>query len=176
MRSADRSSNEAGSPPGGGSKFLIFSLGREEYGIDILRVQEVAGVPPITPLPRASKEVLGLMNLRGNLLPVIDLRQKLGLPAPPATSESCIIVALCGTDRVGLLVDRVNEVVDTEPVSIDAAEVLSWGVAEGVVHGIVHKDERIKILLDIDRLLPSSRLDQNADSDRDVRPDSPVRG
>src|SRR5579862_6281038 len=95
-------------------KCLTFRLGREEYGVEILKVREIVGLLDITAVPKTSAHVRGVVNLRGKIIPVVDLRHKLGLPEAAASRENCIIIVIVnstpGEVLVGLLVDAVNEV------------------------------------------------------------------
>src|SRR5690625_1714145 len=93
-------------------KYLTFFLGDEEYGLEILKVQEIIGLLPITRVPRSAPHVRGVINLRGRVIPIIDLRLIFGLSALVATDETCIIVVELGGNLLGILVDRVSEVVD----------------------------------------------------------------
>ena len=96
-----------------GGKYLSFQLSKEEYGIAILKVREIIGMVAVTALPRTPDYVLGVVNLRGRIIPVVDLRRKFGMEATEFTNETCIVVVDCGADsdnefRVGCIVDSVS--------------------------------------------------------------------
>ncbi len=93
-------------------KFLTFALSNEEYGIEILKVREIMGIMEITPVPQTPDYMKGVINLRGKVVPIIDLRLKFAMPEVEHTKETCIIVAEVGTAQVGIIVDSVSEVTD----------------------------------------------------------------
>jgi len=93
-----------------GGKFLTFFLGNEEYGLPILSVQEIIALLPITPVPRTPDFFKGLTNLRGKIIPVMDLRIKFGMEANEPTEETCIIVVRTANHLIGIIVDKVSEV------------------------------------------------------------------
>ncbi len=141
-----------------GGKYLTFGLAEEQYGLEILKVREIIGMMDITAVPRTPEFVKGVINLRGKVIPVVDLRVKFGLPGVEATDETCIIVVDVGQVEMGIIVDRVSEVLDIgsddiEPppsfgVSVDTAFILGMGKAKGVV----------TILLDIGRVLTGDEI------------------
>lgn len=128
--------------------FLTFELGSEQYGVEILKVQEIGGVLPITRVPNSRPYLKGLVNLRGKILPVIDLRLRFGMEAAEMTEETCIIFAQVQGVEVGLLVDRVADVVeipleDIEPDPTQSSDCLL---------GIGKLEGKAKLLLDLDRV------------------------
>jgi purine-binding chemotaxis protein CheW len=137
--------------PDDNRKVLTFSLGAETYGVDILRVKEIRGWSPVTRIPHSASFVLGVLNLRGVVVPVIDLRLRLGLAAAEITAITVIIVlslhGVNGPREVGVLVDRVNDVVDIEAQSIKPAPPMTGTVADEFVEGIVAREQML-ILLD----------------------------
>ena len=134
------------------SQYLSFSLGEEEYAIDILRVQEIRGVCPITPLPQSRPAVRGVMNLRGAVVPVVDMRAALGVGRGEFGPFTVIIVVTVGRRTVGFVVDSVSDVLSFESSAIERTPELSARVDASVVHGIARTDERFVMLLDIDRV------------------------
>jgi purine-binding chemotaxis protein CheW len=134
-------------------KFLTFFLGEEEYGIEILRVREIIGMMPITWVPRTPEFIRGVLNLRGKVIPVVDLRLKFGMEAAEETEETCIIVVQSGDEMVGAVVDKVSEVLDIVGEDIVDAPSLGSGVDTQYLMGIGKSEENIKLLLDIDRVL-----------------------
>lgn len=139
-------------------KYLSFFLSEEEYGIEILRVREIIGMVDVTPLPRTPPHVKGVINLRGKIIPVVDLRMAFGMAASDYTSETCIVVVDSERDgtsaQIGCIVDKVSEVVD---VRLDqCAEPPRCANAAGdYVAGLGKLKERVLILLDIDKVIAS---------------------
>lgn len=134
-------------------RYLTFRVGDEIYGIAIARVREIVGMQPITRVPESDPCIAGVINLRGRILAVQDLRRKLGLPAAPPTEETCIVVAEGAGLTNGLIVDRVEEVADlaeadlAPPPAVDAPEALRC------IGALAKTANRVAILLDSDRLL-----------------------
>ncbi|MEK8023927.1 MAG: chemotaxis protein CheW [Candidatus Hydrogenedentota bacterium] len=141
------------SHPAREGKYLTFALGGEEYGLEIMKVLEIVGLLPITPVPGTPLFIRGLINLRGNVIPVVDLRRKFGMPAAEDHPHHCIIVVEAGRAQMGLLVDRVSEVLYLKESSIGEAP--SWGssVETRFVSGIGKVENGIRILLDIENVL-----------------------
>ncbi len=135
-------------------KFLTFCLGREEYGLPILVVREIIGVIDITPLPRTPAHVKGIINLRGKIIPVIDLRARFDLPPVAYTSNTCIIVventgAAGVVTQLGIVVDAVSEVLDIDQNSIEASPSFGVAIPQSYILGMGKLRERVIILLDI---------------------------
>ena len=141
-----------------GGKFLTFFLAGEEYGLEILKVQEIIGLLPITHVPRTPPFVRGVINLRGKIIPVIELRLKFGMEAGEPTPETCIVVVHASHLEVGLIVDRVSEVLNVAAGQIDAAPVLGPDVTTDFLLGIGKSDGKVKLLLDIDRVLSTGDI------------------
>jgi purine-binding chemotaxis protein CheW len=139
------------------SQYLTFRLATEEYGVDILRVQEIKGWDKITRIPKTEKFILGVINLRGTVVPILDLRSRFGLEAISFGPTTVIIVVhvttKAGQRTVGLVVDAVSEVYSVAPESVKPAPEVCAGVDTMFVKGLVTKSERMLILLDIDRLI-----------------------
>ena len=134
-------------------KYLTFVLGEEQYGVEIVRVREILGVLPITPMPQTPHYVKGVINLRGKVIPVLDTRTKFGMPERENTAETCIIVVDVGGRSVGLLVDTVKEVMDIAENQIEDPPHFGAGVDTAFVRGLGKVGDQVKILLDIDRVL-----------------------
>ena len=138
-------------------KYLTFALGREEYGLEILKVREIIGMMDITTVPRTPPYVKGVINLRGQVISVVDLRAKVGMEPTPKTEETCIIVVeIRNNDRklsTGIIVDRVSEVLNIAAENIEDSPVFSGSVATDFILGMGKIGESVKILLDIDRVL-----------------------
>jgi purine-binding chemotaxis protein CheW len=138
-------------------KYLTFALGKEEYGIEILKVREIIGHMAITAVPQMPDYVKGIVNLRGQVIPVVDLRSRFGMETKEVTDQTCIImVDIHQADRsffAGLVVDRVQEVLNIEKGNIDDAPQFGTDVNTDFLLGIGKAGSAIKLLLDIDRVL-----------------------
>lgn len=134
-------------------KYLTFFLEEEEYGLAILKVHEIIRMLPITPVPRSESYIKGVVNLRGKVIPVIDLRLKLSMASTEQTDGTCIVVVQSNGTDVGLVVDRVSEVLDIASKDIDDAPLFGMGVNTDYILGIGKSGERVKMLLDIDQVL-----------------------
>jgi purine-binding chemotaxis protein CheW len=145
-----------------GGKYLTFRLGEEEYGMAILKVREIIGLMDITAVPRAPLHIRGVVNLRGKIVPVLDLRRKFGLPDAELRRENCIITAMieAGADSllVGLLVDSVSEVLRVAASEIEPVPALH-DVQLPFVTGLAKGQGRVRILLDIDKVVREEGLD-----------------
>jgi purine-binding chemotaxis protein CheW len=152
-------------------KNVIFALGEEEYGVGIASVDSIIKLQPITSVPRAPSFVEGVTNLRGKVLPVIDLRRRFGLPETEATRESRIVVAELDGSAVGMLVDAVSEVLDVpddaieppSPIVTTVDSTFITGIAKldgGEAHGTTSDQGRLVILLDLEKVLsPEEKAD-----------------
>jgi purine-binding chemotaxis protein CheW len=141
----------------GSRQVLTFSLGREVYGVDILRVKEIRGWSPVTRIPQSPQSVLGVLNLRGAIVPIIDLRVRFALPQAEFTAVTVIIVLSLRTEQgvreCGVVVDNVKDVVDIAPDSIRPAPSMNAGNASEFIEGITTSDEQMLILLNADDLV-----------------------
>ena len=140
------------------SKFLTFFLAEEEYGIEIIKVQEIIGLLPITRVPQTPQYVRGVINLRGRVIPVIDLRSKFNLPPVPATPETCIIVVEANKTILGAIVDRVSEVAIIADDEIEETPDFGATVSTENLLGISKDSQRVRLLLDIDKVLSLKNL------------------
>ena len=136
-----------------GGKFLTFFLDAEEYGIEILRVREIIGLMAITRVPKTESYVRGIVNLRGRVIPIIDLRAKFLMATTDTTDETCIIVVQAMGHQVGLLVDKVSEVVDMATENIVEPPALGDDDATDYILGIGRGESSVTLLLDIDTVL-----------------------
>lgn len=154
---ADQSCFQAAAEKTG--KYLTFSLAGEEYGIAILKVKEIIGIMPFTPVPRAPAFVKGVINLRGRVIPVTDLRLKFGMPPENYSERTCIIVVeidgQTGTIPMGLVVDSVSEVVHIRAEEIEETPAFGARMATDYILGMAKTGGGVKILLDIDKVLAS---------------------
>lgn len=146
-------------------KYLTFALGPEEYGLEILKVREIIGYMDITAVPQTPPHVKGVINLRGQVIPVIDLRAKFGMETTDVTEQTCIIVVETSQgDRhfsTGIVVDRVQEVLDIAGENIEEAPQFGSSVNTDFILGMGKMGESVKILLDIDEVL--SKVDLAAE-------------
>lgn len=139
------------------SKYMTFKLAKEEYGIEILKVRELIGLLEITRVPRTKPYIRGLINLRGKVIPVVDLRTKFGMPLAQPTSQTVIIVVQVesgsATLTMGVLVDEVLEVRAIAEADIEAPPALPQDLDTSFLLGVGKSDKHIVFLLDIDRVL-----------------------
>lgn len=136
-----------------GGKFLSFFLGKEEYAIEILKVQEIIGLMPITPVPKMPDYIRGVLNLRGKIVPVMNLRIRFGLPEVEDTDETCVIVVQEGNYLMGVLVDHVSEVADIIGDQIE--EVPSFGITGNSEYlaGIGKVKDSVKMIVDVHKVV-----------------------
>jgi len=143
-------------------KYLTFALGSEEYGLEILKVREIIGYMEITAVPQTPSYVKGVINLRGQVIPVIDLRAKFGMETANVTEETCIIVVEIRQDgrkfSTGIVVDHVQEVLDIDGENIEEAPQFDASVNTNFILGMGKVGESVKILLDIDKVLGGADL------------------
>jgi purine-binding chemotaxis protein CheW len=141
----------------GSYQVLTFVLGNETYGVDILRVQEIRGWSAVTKIPHAPSHVLGVLNLRGSIVPIVDLRMRFSLERAEYTAVTVIIVvsvmSSAGRRDFGVVVDGVSDVVDVNTEEVKAAPELGAKGATDYIRGLVPVSERMVVLLDIDRLI-----------------------
>ncbi|MCU0619312.1 MAG: chemotaxis protein CheW [Gemmatimonadaceae bacterium] len=133
-------------------KYLTFFLAGEEYGVEILRVQEIIGMMPITRVPNTPAHIKGVINLRGKVIPIMDLREKFGMPAGTEAEQVMIVVQVAGR-QVGVVVDKVSEVATIGAADIDATPDFGAGVHTEFLLGLGKSQGKLKLLLDIERVL-----------------------
>lgn len=139
---------------------VSFRLANEEYGLDIMGVQEIILMGKITTIPEVPEYVCGLINLRGKIIPIIDLRKRFGLEAGDPTEHTRIIVFNCGSQTYGIVVDAVNEVIRLEASKVEPPPKGVVGIDSTYIQGLVKMEERIMILLDSEGII--SQGDQAA--------------
>jgi purine-binding chemotaxis protein CheW len=143
-------------------KYLTFQLGKEVYGIEILKVQEIIGMMPVTRVPKTPEFVRGVINLRGKVIPVIELRLKFGLERREDTDRTCIVVVQVAASGVtvtmGLLVDEVSEVLNVGQEQIEAAPSFGDGVDTDFILGMGKVGQKVVMLLDADKVLSGEEL------------------
>lgn len=143
-------------------KYLTFKLAGEEYGIGILKVKEIIGMMPITPVPQMPHYVKGVINLRGKVIPVIDLRLRFGMEEAEYTDRTCIIVVEVshGAESIimGIVVDAVSEVVQIKGEDVEETPSFGTQLDTSYIIGMAKSEDSVKILLDIDRILTEGEI------------------
>lgn len=135
-------------------QLVTFRLGPEEYAVDVADVQEIVRLTAITAVPRSAPHVEGVVNLRGRVVPVIDLAKRFGMPASPRAKTTRIVITLLAGRTVGMLVDAVSEVLRLPPDAVaPPPEALTIGLSEAYVTGIGRLDDRLLFMLDLARVL-----------------------
>ncbi len=132
---------------------VSFKLGSEEYGVDIAQVQEINRMVAVTHVPRAPQFMEGVINLRGQLIPIIDLRARFGMPRAEHTKNTRIVVTEIGAKRVGMVVDSVSEVLRLPVEDIEPAPEMITGVETEYIRGVGKIEDRLIILLDLARII-----------------------
>lgn len=155
-------------------KFLLFDLGNEAYGIPILRVNEIIGMTEITPIPKTPVFMKGIINLRGRIIPVLDLSIKFGLPEKTPDAQTCIIIVERMYENslvyVGLLVDRVAEVLNISSENIDLPPQFGQSSDEDLFTGVGKVKGLVVMLLNIDTVLSGKDIAMMATSGRSMAP------
>jgi purine-binding chemotaxis protein CheW len=136
-----------------GGKFLTFYLAGEEYGIEILKVHEIIAMMPITKVPRTPDFIRGVINLRGKVIPIVDMRLKFGMEPVAQTQETCIIVVHCQGVDIGAVVDKVSEVLDIADQDVDEPPAFGSDVDTKYILGVGKTAGKIRLLLDIDKVV-----------------------
>ncbi|MCE5280738.1 MAG: chemotaxis protein CheW [Deltaproteobacteria bacterium] len=143
-------------------KYLTFSLAGEEYGIGILKVKEIIGMMKITMVPHTPSFTKGVINLRGKVIPIVDLRVRFGMESVQYTDKTCIIVVeIARGERevmIGVIVDSVSEVVNIKGTDVEAAPNFGNCLDTNYIHGMAKAGDQVKILLDLDRVLSAEEM------------------
>jgi purine-binding chemotaxis protein CheW len=134
-------------------QYISFTVGEEEYGLELLRVREVIRVREVTWLPKAPSFVKGIINLRGDVIPIFDLRDKFGLPAREADADTRVIVVEVEGKLIGMVVDSASQVVRIPVTQIAPPPPLLGGFSQEFLNGVGKLDDRLVILLNVDRIL-----------------------
>lgn len=154
MNEAQSTSGQVSTMAGG---YLTFAISKERYGIEILKVQEIIQVPQITTVPRCPDFLRGVINLRGKIIPIMELRRKFGIETKPFDQKTCIIVINIERNGqrvpLGLVVDTVLEVINFIDSEIEPAPQYGDSMESGFIAGIGKKDSALNILLDIDKII-----------------------
>jgi purine-binding chemotaxis protein CheW len=162
MKDSKTSGNSAAMVAKSG-KYLTFQMGKEVYGIEILKVQEIIGMMPVTNVPKTPDFVRGVINLRGKVIPVIELRRKFGMERREDTDRTCIVVVqvawASGTVTMGLLVDEVSEVLNVTKDQIEAPPSFGSGVDTDFILGMGKVGQKVVMLLDVDKVLADEEIE-----------------
>ncbi len=141
-----------------GHEFLAFKLGQEEYGIDILKVQEIRGYEAVTRIANAPEFIKGVINLRGIIIPVVDMRIKFNLGTPTYDQFTVVIILNINGRIVGMVVDSVSDVTTLSPEQVKPAPEMGTAFNSNYLTGLGTIDERMLILVDIDKLMSSQEM------------------
>ena len=157
------SAEEMAETMAGTNQYLTFTLGDEDFALDIGKVREVLDYTTITKVPRMPEFLCGVINLRGNVVPVVDLRYKLGMGAIKQTVDTCIVIVEIMIDdeitHMGALADSVKEVIALDPNQISPPPKLGVKINNEFIRGMGRQEEKFVIILDIDRVLTADELD-----------------
>jgi len=140
------------------NQFLTFRLDQQEYGLELFKIQEIRGYAPVTPIPNVPAHVRGVMNLRGTVLPVVDLRMKFRLPPIEYNKFTVIVIAVVAGKMVGLLVDAVSDVLNVAPDQMRAAPDFGASVDTQFINGVFQTRETLAVALNLERLLSETEL------------------
>jgi purine-binding chemotaxis protein CheW len=140
-----------------GGKYLTFFLAGEEYGVEILRVQEIISMMPITRVPRTPPYIRGVINLRGKVIPIMDLREKFGMPASTEPEQVMIVVQVGGV-QIGVVADKVSEVASIASDDIDPTPDFGAEFHTEFLLGLGKSNGRLRLLLDIERVLSTDEV------------------
>ncbi len=140
------------------SQFLTFLLEEQEYGLELFKIQEIRGYAPVTPIPNVPAHVRGVMNLRGTVLPVVDLRMKFGLPAVEYNKFTVIVISMVADKTVGLLVDAVSDVLQVALDAIRPGPDFGSTIDTRFIDGVFQSKERLAVALNLEKLLSETEL------------------
>ena len=143
-------------------QFITFRSGDQEFGADIMTIREIRGWTPTTPLPHAPAYVCGVINLRGVVLPVVDLKARLGQGGTDASQKQVIIVVKCANRTIGLLVDAVSDIITVTSADIQGTPELARDAQDQFVDGIAVLDDRMVTILSMDQLTASLAVAEQA--------------
>lgn len=152
---ADQTQGNAGGPA---EQIVSFRLADEEYGVEIMKAQEIIMIPQITRMPEVPDYICGLINLRGSVIPIIDIRKRFGLPAKENDEQARIIVVNVRNKTIGMVVDAVTEVLRISNSQIEPPPSGGAGIDHEYIRGIVKRDDKLIILLRIDEVLTAGAL------------------
>ncbi len=161
---------EVTSSSGNEKKYLTFHLAGELYGLDILKVREIIGIQEVTKVPGAEEYLIGVINLRGKVIPVADLRKRFALPTREYDVRTCIIVVEivgeAGPVAIGIVVDAVDAVVNLRDEQVEKAPVFSSEISRDCIRGLGKIEKQVVILLDIDKVCSADQLKEDSSEER----------
>ncbi|MCM1565400.1 MAG: chemotaxis protein CheW [Dehalobacter sp.] len=141
-------------------QMVTFSLGSEEFGVDIMKVQEIIRIPPVTRVPKARSYIEGVINLRGNVIPIVNLRSRFGMPPGEETDLSRIVVLQIDSRVFGIMVDSVTEVLRLDSEAIEPPPPIALGMDSNYIRGVGKISERLLILLKLDQLMGGDGMNE----------------
>lgn len=144
----------------GSMKVIVFKMANQFFGVDVEQVMSIERIADITSVPKTLSFVKGIINLRGVVTPVIDLREKLGLAVQDFGSETRLIVVRINEQDIALVVDAANDVMDIEKSAIEAPPAVVGGIRATYLHGVAKLKDRLLVLLNLDRILSEDELTQ----------------
>lgn len=136
-------------------ELVAFRIGEQDFCVDIMSVREIRGWSPATPIPHAPRFVRGVINLRGTVLPIIDLAQRFGLPATEPSARHVIIVAQIGSQLAGLLVDSVSDILSMDESFVQDTPEVASNLAKSFVKGVLALDGRMINIISLDNIMPA---------------------
>ncbi|EKD87668.1 MAG: chemotaxis signal transduction protein [uncultured bacterium] len=139
------------------TQMVVFKLSNEEFAVEVSSVEAIIKLQAITKVPHAPAHVVGVTNLRGNIVPVIDLKKRLSLPATENSQDTRIIVALLQESKVGMVVDAVSQVIEIEDSQIEATPQISTSVESTYIRGIVKVENLLVIMLDLAKIFSDEK-------------------
>jgi purine-binding chemotaxis protein CheW len=140
------------------TQMVVFKLSNEEFAVEVASVEAIIKLQAITKVPHAPAHVVGVTNLRGNIVPVIDLKKRLSLPATENTADTRIIVALIQDSKVGMVVDAVSQVVEIEDSQIEPTPQISTSIDSTYIRGIVKVEKLLVIMLDLAMIFSDEKI------------------
>ena len=138
-------------------QMVIFKLNNEEFAVEVASVEAIIKLQAITKVPHAPDFVMGVTNLRGNIVPVVDLKKRLNLPESKTGEETRIVVALLQESKVGMIVDAVSQVTEIDDAQIEAAPQYSTSIDTSFIRGIVKVEQELVIMLDLERVFENEK-------------------
>ncbi len=141
-------------------QFLTFTVGNEEYGVDIMTVREIKGWTETTRLPNSQEFMRGVMNLRGLIIPIFDLRARFHMGITDATAKHVVIILAIGERNIGILVDTVSDILDASAEQIKTAPEGDTQIDSDYISGLISLEERMVVLLDVEHLFDAHHIDK----------------
>lgn len=135
------------------SKIIVFQLKNEQYGVNLQQVRSIERLLPITPVPQTSDFIKGVINLRGDIIPIIDVKERLHIGKTEQTETTRILIVQIETTQVGLMVDAATDVVDIDPSMVEPAPNIVGGVTKDYLQGVAKLEDKLMVLLDLECVL-----------------------